>query len=31
MTRERAAALPADDFRSPIPEFREPKLSKNMN
>jgi len=30
MTRERAAALPADDFRSRNPEFREPKLSKNM-
>src|SRR5438477_4074203 len=30
MTRERAAALPADDFRSRNPEFREPKLSKNI-
>jgi len=30
MTRERAAALPADDFRSRNPEFREPKLSKNL-
>lgn len=30
MTRERAASLPADDFRSRNPEFREPKLSKNI-
>ena len=30
MTRERAAALPADDFRSRNPEFREPRLSKNV-
>src|SRR5258707_10252943 len=30
MTRERAAALPNDDFRSRNPEFREPKLSKNI-
>jgi len=30
MTRERAAALPADDFRSRNPEFREPKLSNNL-
>jgi aryl-alcohol dehydrogenase-like predicted oxidoreductase len=30
MTRERAAALPADDFRSKNPEFREPRLSKNL-
>ncbi len=30
MTRERAAALPADDFRSGNPEFREPRLSKNL-
>ena len=30
MTRERAAALPADDFRSRNPEFKEPRLSKNM-
>jgi aryl-alcohol dehydrogenase-like predicted oxidoreductase len=30
MTRERAAALPADDFRSKNPEFREPRLSKNI-
>jgi aryl-alcohol dehydrogenase-like predicted oxidoreductase len=30
MTRERATALPADDFRSRNPEFKEPKLSKNL-
>jgi len=30
MTRERAAALPQDDFRSRNPEFREPRLSKNI-
>src|SRR5262249_2580856 len=30
MTRERARALPADDFRSRNPEFREPRLSKNI-
>lgn len=30
MTRERAAALPADDFRSRNPEFKEPKLTKNI-
>jgi aryl-alcohol dehydrogenase-like predicted oxidoreductase len=30
MTRERASALPADDFRSRNPEFKEPKLSKNI-
>lgn len=30
MTRERAAALPADDFRGRNPEFQEPKLSKNL-
>ena len=30
MTGERAAALPADDFRSRNPEFQEPKLSKNL-
>ena len=30
ITRERAAALPADDFRSRNPEFREPRLSKNL-
>jgi aryl-alcohol dehydrogenase-like predicted oxidoreductase len=31
MTRERAAALPADDFRSRNPEFRDPRLSKNID
>jgi aryl-alcohol dehydrogenase-like predicted oxidoreductase len=30
MTCERAAALPADDFRSRNPEFCEPRLSKNL-
>ncbi|HEY2352702.1 MAG TPA: aldo/keto reductase [Candidatus Acidoferrum sp.] len=30
MTKERAAALPADDFRSRASEFREPRLSKNL-
>jgi aryl-alcohol dehydrogenase-like predicted oxidoreductase len=30
MTRERAATLPADDWRSRNPEFREPKLSQNL-
>src|SRR5256885_16775581 len=30
MNRERAAALPADDFRSRNPEFRQPRLSKNL-
>jgi len=30
MTRERAAALPPDDFRSRNPEFKEPRLSKNI-
>ena len=30
MTRERAAALPADDFRVRNPEFQEPKLSMNL-
>jgi aryl-alcohol dehydrogenase-like predicted oxidoreductase len=30
MTPERAAALPADDFRSRNPEFSEPRLTKNL-
>src|SRR5260370_7071156 len=30
VTRERAAALPPDDFQSRSPEFREPRLSKNL-
>jgi len=30
MTRERAARLPKDDWRSSDPEFREPRLSRNL-
>jgi len=30
MTRERAAALPANDWRSKNPEYQEPRLSKNL-
>jgi aryl-alcohol dehydrogenase-like predicted oxidoreductase len=30
MTRERAAALAPDDFRTRNPEFQEPRLSKNI-
>jgi aryl-alcohol dehydrogenase-like predicted oxidoreductase len=30
MTRERAENLPADDWRKGKPEFREPRLSKNL-
>jgi aryl-alcohol dehydrogenase-like predicted oxidoreductase len=30
MTAERAASLPADDWRKHSPEFNEPKLSKNL-
>lgn len=30
MTKERAAALPANDFRSRVPDFREPLLSRNL-
>lgn len=30
MTRERAASLPSDDWRSKSPEFQEPKLSQNL-
>jgi aryl-alcohol dehydrogenase-like predicted oxidoreductase len=30
MTRERAAALPANDWRSRNPEFTEPKLTRNL-
>jgi aryl-alcohol dehydrogenase-like predicted oxidoreductase len=30
MTRERAAALPADDWRSNNEDFREPKLSQHL-
>ena len=31
MTRERAAALPSEDWRSRNPEFKEPKLSQNLS
>lgn len=31
MTRERVAALPADDWRRRSPEFQEPHLSRNLN
>lgn len=30
MTRERAASLPANDWRSKNPEYQEPKLSRNL-
>ena len=30
MTRERVASLPEDDWRRNSPEFREPRLSKNL-
>ena len=30
MSRERAAALPENDWRSRSPEFKEPKLSENL-
>ena len=30
MTRERAGALPPEDWRSRNPEFKEPKLSQNL-
>jgi aryl-alcohol dehydrogenase-like predicted oxidoreductase len=30
MTHQRAAGLPADDWRSKNPEFQEPKLSQNL-
>jgi len=30
MTQERAAALPASDWRSRSPEFKEPRLSQNL-
>jgi len=30
MTRERAAALPEDDWRSRSPEFNEPNLTRNL-
>jgi aryl-alcohol dehydrogenase-like predicted oxidoreductase len=31
MTRERAAKLPSNDWRSTDPEFREPRLSHNLD
>jgi aryl-alcohol dehydrogenase-like predicted oxidoreductase len=31
MTRERIQSLPADDWRSKNPEFKEPKLTKNLD
>jgi aryl-alcohol dehydrogenase-like predicted oxidoreductase len=30
MTRERVAAMPADDFRRRVPSFQEPKLTRNL-
>jgi aryl-alcohol dehydrogenase-like predicted oxidoreductase len=30
MTRERVAALPADDFRRRAPHFQEPLLTRNL-
>jgi aryl-alcohol dehydrogenase-like predicted oxidoreductase len=30
MTKERAAALPSNDWRSKSPDFQEPKLTKNL-
>jgi aryl-alcohol dehydrogenase-like predicted oxidoreductase len=30
MTRERAAALPDNDWRHQAPDFQEPKLSRNL-
>src|SRR5262249_57287087 len=30
MTRERIAALPADDWRKRHPDFQEPALSRNL-
>jgi aryl-alcohol dehydrogenase-like predicted oxidoreductase len=30
MTKERVAAMPADDFRRRTPHFQEPKLSHNL-
>ena len=31
MTRERIAAFPDDDFRKRVPQFQEPKLTRNLN
>ena len=30
MTRERIAAMPADDFRRRTPQFQEPRLTRNL-
>ena len=30
MTKERALSLPANDFRSRVPDFQEPQLSRNL-
>jgi aryl-alcohol dehydrogenase-like predicted oxidoreductase len=30
MTRQRVAALPADDWRKRHPDFQEPRLSRNL-
>ncbi len=30
MTRERVAAMPADDFRQRTPQFQEPRLTRNL-
>jgi aryl-alcohol dehydrogenase-like predicted oxidoreductase len=30
MTRERVAAMPADDFRRRVPPFQEPRLTRNL-
>jgi aryl-alcohol dehydrogenase-like predicted oxidoreductase len=30
MTRERIAAMPADDFRRRVPPFQEPRLTRNL-
>ena len=30
MTRERIAAFPPDDFRRQVPDFQEPKLTRNL-
>jgi aryl-alcohol dehydrogenase-like predicted oxidoreductase len=31
MTRERIAAMPADDFRKRVAQFQEPKITRNLN
>jgi aryl-alcohol dehydrogenase-like predicted oxidoreductase len=31
MTRERVAAMPADDFRRRTPNYQEPLLTRNLN